>query len=138
MKLTTIIDAMDQDSGWILYVDDNGSYHCEYMDIIHDVSHNEENNRYIVHRFDIDRCTFINGILSDNPFHPELPAWFADGKGVDDVAKCCDHEDIVEDICSEDPKARCRAWISIGSYHGFYNLDSYPLGLTQAEVDKRY
>jgi len=30
-----------------------------------------------VRRFILERCTFKDGILSDNQFHPEVPAWFA-------------------------------------------------------------
>lgn len=81
-----------------------------------------------IYRFSADKCTFVNGVLSDNRFHPELPAWFAD-KLPDDTTP--------EQFCSEDTMIRAMAWTEVGLYYGFENLDNYPIYLTRNEAIKR-
>jgi hypothetical protein len=106
---------------------------------------------YIVHRFILERCTYIDGVLSDNRFHPELPAWFAkpESKRAERpqdstyLRNVCTSMDIDEDeliaaFCSEDPLKRAWAWTAIGDYHGYENLDEYPLHLRRREMKKRY
>ena len=41
-------------------------------------------------------------------------------------------------FCSDDPMVRVRAYIDIGQYAGFENLDSYPLTMTEDEAYERY
>ena len=97
-----------------------------------------ENGPRIVHRFILDRCTFVDGVLSDNPYHPDQPAWFA--KEIDDVANCTGitSADLIAQFCSIDPLERARAFRAIGEYFGFGELDSYPLSLTPQEAANRY
>ena len=97
-------------------------------------------NGFTVYRFNLDRCTFVNGVLSDNPFHPEHPAWFARPaderapnakSGLQMVASCVgkDVDVLVEELCSEDPVSRAQAYQDLFSYHGSDNFDSDPLEL---------
>jgi hypothetical protein len=98
----------------------------------------EGDREYTVYRFCLDRCTFVDGVLSDNPFHPECPAWFADN--IAGVASCVgkDPAELIAGLCSADPVERAHAYRDIGSYHGWENLDQYPLRLSRAEVEQRY
>ena len=42
-------------------------------------------------------------------------------------------------FCSDNPLDRATAYRAVGEYHGFENLDSYPLRFdTRAEVEARY
>jgi hypothetical protein len=142
-------DASPTEHGgyWILR-DKTGVYphEGEYLEVPED-----EDGEYLVYRIILDRCTFIDGVLSDNKFHPEHCAWWAttpekmkerpqDGKGLTDVANSMGMEEseLVEQFCSEDALERAQAYRSVGEYHGFYNLDSDPLRLTRAEVRRRY
>jgi hypothetical protein len=60
---------------------------------------------------------------------------------MDAVASCAGttKEALEQQFCSDDPLERARAYRDVGEYHGWDNLDEYPLtGLTRAEVAKRY
>lgn len=111
---------------------------------------------YTVYRFVLEPCTYTNGILSDNPFHPDHPAWFAhpedrrkerpqDRTYLNDLAGFAndlpwgqDVEELVRLFISNNPVERADAWRAVGEYHGWENLDSYPLRLTRKEVEERY
>lgn len=134
--------------GYWVFVDETGVYSPEAE---HLYSPEEEDDEYVAHRFSLDQCTFKNGVLSDNPFHPEHCAWWAttpekmkerpqDGKGLTDIASYCgiDEEELVRMFCSEDPTERAHAYRVVGEYHGFENLDGYPLRMTQVEAEARY
>ena len=100
----------------------------------------------------IDRCTFLDGILSDNKFHPEHPAWFAkpesgrvnrpqDTTYLSNVADCIDEtlEGLRNNLCSESAIDRAFAYQAIGNYHGFENLDTDPLIFhDRRKLEKRY
>ena len=91
-----------------------------------------------VRRFILEDCTYTNGILSDNKFHPDHAAWFADD--LQAVASCIgtDAADLINQFCSADPITRAQAWRAVGDYFGWDNLDSYPLTLTRREAARRY
>lgn len=98
----------------------------------------ESGLRWTVYRFILEPCTFINGILSDNKFHPDYAVWFQEG-----LNGLCDTMGVTElqflaDICGTDTCARANAWRCVGQYHGFENLDHDPLQLTKEEVKERY
>ena len=134
--------------GCFVYVDETGVYDPE-MEILD--SPEDDACKWTIYRFDLPRCTWIDGILSDNKFHPDHAAWFAkpeserasrpqDSTYLADVAQCCGQpeEDLQAMLCSEDPKERALAYLQIGQYHGFENFDSYPLTMNRAEVEARY
>jgi len=106
---------------------------------------------YTVYRFILEPCTYVNGILSDNRFHPEHAAWWAapeaekanrpqDTTYLSNIAGHVGAEldQIIGEFCSDDPLERAVAYRAVGDYHGFDNLDSYPLKLTRAEAKERY
>jgi len=47
-------------------------------------------------------------------------------------------EELIALFVSRDPLERAHAWRDVGEYHGFDNLDEYPLTLTREEVQARY
>jgi hypothetical protein len=144
------VNPIDHGGYWILR-DKTDVYPEEGELLVVPEDEDDEDGEYTIYRFILDRCTFINGVLSDNEHHPEHCAWWAttpekmmerpqDGKGLSDVANCVgmDEEELVEDFCSEDALRRARAYQSVGNYHGFENLDSDPLRMKRWEVERRY
>lgn len=121
--------------GYFVYEDTTGVYPPE-AELLY--APERDSGKWKAWRFALDRCTFIDGILSDNQFHPEHPAWFADD--IQAVADFCGQtpEIMIADLCSENPIERARAYQAIGDYHGYDNLDDYPLTLTRAEAEQRY
>lgn len=121
--------------GYFIYVDETGVYapEGEWLE-----SPDDDNGTWVVRRFSLERCTFIDGVLSDNRFHPEHAAWFA--RDIAGVASFIGVEtsELIEWLCSEDVLERADAWRAIGDYHGFANLDDYPLTLNKSEVEARY
>lgn len=87
----------------------------------------------------IDRCTYIDGILSDNQWHPALPAWFA--KDIDKVSSCMGREtrDLIDLLCSADPIDRARGYRDLISYYGIDNFGGYDMTqLTRGEAKKKF
>jgi hypothetical protein len=140
-------DPIEHGGYWILR-DKNGIYPEEGELLI---APEDEGGEYIIHRFTLNRCTFIDGILSDNEFHPDHSAWWAgteeerkarpqDSTYLKNIADFIgmDVEELAADFCSENALVRARAYQAVGDYHGFDNLDNYPLTMTRREVKKRY
>lgn len=136
--------------GYWVFIDETGIYPPEGEMLFIDDDGSEETGG-IVYRFILEDCTYINGILSDNRFYPESPAWFAkpesrrlhrpqDTTYLRNVARFygVSTGDVVAQFTSPNPLRRAEAWRAVGEFHGFDNLDSYPLTLTMAEVEKRY
>ena len=134
--------------GLFVVVDETGVYPPEMERLEPDSD--DEDCMYTVHRVVLDRCTYINGILSDNPFHPECSAWFAapesrrdkrpqDTCYLSNVAECmdCTVADLQANLISEEPVVRAHAYRMIADYHGWGNFDSYPLTLTYQKAEER-
>jgi len=134
--------------GMFVYVDETGVYPPEAECVWPE----EDIDLITVHRFILEPCTYINGVLSDNKFHPDKWAWFAappsggnrsrpdttnylksiaDTEGTDEAA-------LIAMFCSDDPQQRVYAWRSVGDFFGYDNLDSQPIKLTRVEAVKRY
>jgi len=120
--------------GYFIFVDQNGEHEPrgEFWEVPDDESEPAE-----IFRWSLTKCTYQDGVLSDNQFHPEIPAWFADS--VADAAECCDYQDdIIADLCGDDVLARARAYETIGHYAGFRELDEYPLELSSDALEQLY
>ena len=117
--------------GGFVYADRTGVYPPE----VH-FWHERENGRgkFKVYRFALEPCFYNCGILSDNRFHKNSPAWFADRL----ESMTDDTESLIEMFLSSDPMTNVAAWLEVGNYHGFENLDSYPGEYTLAEMETRY
>lgn len=110
----------EEEGGVFLYKDRTGVYSPQV-----EVLEPMRGGRWRIYRFDIERCTFENGILSENKFHKDKPAWFA-GR-IESVAASCDHEKIIEHLCSEDIIDRARAYQSLWEYFGKHEFDHAPI-----------
>jgi hypothetical protein len=124
--------------GMLVYQDETGVYAPEAVVICALIKDYEDDpDRWIVYRFPLDRCTYVDGILSDNEFHPEHPAWFANALGA--VAVRSGLRDLTTLLCSADPIERAQAYQAIGDCHGFINLDHEPVtDLDRSEMEARY
>jgi hypothetical protein len=123
--------------GYFVYRDETGVY-TEEAEVLESPD-DDEGGGWTVYRFPLDRCTLIDGILSDNAFHPEIPAWWADD--IEAIASCMGQGpgELRAAFCSADPLIRADAYRSLGEYSGFDNLDHDPITFTdRAEVEARY
>lgn len=123
--------------GYWVFVDETGVYAPEGEWLV--VPDNEEEPREAqAFRFPLELCTFQEGVLSDNKFHPLLPAWFA--KHIASIASTngMTELDLINLFCSTDPIKRAEAYRALISQFGAFELDQYPLSLTAEEVDDRY
>ncbi len=121
--------------GYFIYEDTTGVYPPEGELLI---SPEDDSGKWEIRRFILEPCTFIDGILSDNKYHPNHPAWFArDLKSVADFGGMA-IDQLVLDLIGDEIHAKAQAWRLIGEYHGFDNLDSYPLYFKRSEVEARY
>jgi hypothetical protein len=137
--------------GYFVYRDKTGVYdpQAELL-VVENEDDAPEEMRYTVYRFDLPQCTYVEGVLSDNPYHPECSAWFyateAEKKArpqdsnLDDLASSMGIEvdELIRLFCSDDPLERAEAWRMVGDYHGFENLDEYPMGFSREEIEQRY
>lgn len=134
--------------GYFVYEDTTGVYPPEAEKLF---TPENEGGEYTVYRFILEPCTFINGILSDNPHHPEISAWFAKPEAeratrpqdTTYLKSLIDYNRIPEEtligmFCSPHAVERALAWEIVGQYHGWANLDQYPLTLSEAEARARY
>ena len=132
------VNPIDHGGYWV-FVDRTGVYPPEAE---HLESPDDDNGTWIAHSFILDRCTFKDGILSDNQSHPEHPAWFAHDLQGNANSLGVTLQEMIRKLCSDSPVDRAMVYREIGLYHGFENLDSYPLtwkGPTaRAEVTSRY
>jgi hypothetical protein len=91
-----------------------------------------------VYRVVLEPHTYVNGILSDNPYHPALPVWYADD--LDSICESCDcdRDELIAALCGDDPMAKAGAYESLASYWGWHEFDHYALVLTPSEAEERY
>jgi hypothetical protein len=108
-----------EDGGVFVYEDETGVYSPE-AEILEPRRHGLWKRYRVV----LDRCTFIDGVLSDSKSNPGYPAWFADS--IDSVISTCDCLDLVAWLCGDDVFDRARAYQSLWEYHGLENFDSQP------------
>ena len=132
--------------GLFVYQDLTGVYpeECEKL-----VSPDDDNGTWYMYRFILDRLE-LHGKACLVPFgfttRTDLPypiesyeEWFS--KDIEHVAETIgESADVLRLMfCSADPIERARAYESIGDYHGFDNLDSYPLIFSnRSDVTARY
>jgi hypothetical protein len=111
--------------GFFVYVDQTGVYAPE-AELLESPDTDDAPEGWTVYRFVLEPCTYVNGILSDNPFHPDMPVWFADK--LESIATTAGIivEALILNFTSADPIARASAWRSVGDYFGFHELDHYP------------
>src|SRR5215475_15130359 len=75
--------------GYFIDVDETGVYAPEatWLEAPDDEPEDAASESWTAYRFILEQCTqSIDGVLSDNQYHPEAPAWFAES--LDAVASC--------------------------------------------------
>lgn len=119
--------------GQFVYEDRTGVYAPE-MEVVEV----DDDGRVTIYRFILDRCTFVDGVLSDNKFHPDYPVWFC--KSLPSLSAYCGIpvSEMVAAFCSDNILERARAYCDVGSYWGFDELDQYPLRMDPIEAQNRY
>lgn len=140
-------DPIDHGGYWILR-DKTGVY-PEEAELL--VVPDNEDGEYTIYRFTLEPCTYVNGVLSDNKFHPDHAAWWAgtekerkfrpqDTTYLKNIADFIgmDVDELAGHFCSEDALQRATGYRAVGDYHGFDNLDNYPLTMKRREVKARY
>ena len=134
--------------GYFIYEDETGVYPPEGEKLLI-IDEDSDNSTWEIRRFQLDKCKLIDGtylVSADLAGHPNLPydvskydEWFH--KDLSRVAVYFGQsvEFLRDAFCSNDIVERARAYEVIGEYHGFDNLDSYPLTYsTREEVEQRY
>lgn len=125
-----------------IQVDETGVYAPE-MEVAQDC----ENGTFEVFRFSLDRLKRDeeSGFLIPFGWDESWPygasvyrEWFDR-----DLARVADSigskvADLRTALCSDGTNDRAWAYEAIGGYHGFVNLDSDPLTLTESELDARW
>lgn len=93
---------------------------------------------YTIYRVQLDPVTMMADILSDNPHHPELQAWWAD----DVMGQPEDERDrLILLLCSDDPVQRAHGYMEIASIWSWSEFDHQPLRYAWKErlrVHSRY
>lgn len=114
---------------WV-FVDQDGNYDPEL-----EIYYPESGEAY---RIVCEKCFWTDGVLSDNKYHKNHPAWFADK--LDNVSRCTDvdHDNLIDLLCCDSPILRAQAYMDLVSYFGAHEFDQYPLTLTRFEAVNRY
>jgi len=131
------VNPIDHGGLWVM-IDKTGEHDpmIELLDV-HDLDNDTVLREYALTL--IDRCTYIDGVLSDNPYHPGLAAWFS--KDIDRIASCmgCETQDLIDLLCSADPIDRAMGYRDLISYYGINNFGGYDMSeLTRGEAKKRF
>jgi hypothetical protein len=129
--------------GYLVYRDRTGLYPPEAVRIEprdHDgVPESERDRSWYVTRFVLEPCTYQDGVLSDNPCHPDRPAWFANdlpaiGRFMGDDGP----DGVIEDLCSKDPVRLALGYQAIGLYFGFHEFADADIITGRVEMRRRY
>ena len=126
--------------GYFVYQDTTGVYTEEAEKVF------VYEDSWQVYRFHLDRLKMVQGYLVPLRYSPDWPEplfrydeWFHK-----DLASVALHtgqsvQALRTDFCSENALDRARAYEAIGDYHGYENLDGYPLTFTnRKEIEARY
>ena len=126
--------------GYFVMVDTTGVYVPE-AELIEppcdEVNLEDPEARWTIYRFCLEPHTYINGVLSDNKYHPERAARYA--HRICGVAECVDTlvEEFIAALTGDDPIAKASAYRELVMYFGPDEFDDYPLELTYQEVVER-
>jgi hypothetical protein len=155
-KVANLGDVNPIDYGGLFVYRDTTGVYTEEAERLEapDSDDTDQHGPWIVHRFCLDRCQIIRETDGNTDTIYLVPArytadwphpvhaydqWFH--QDLDKVASFIgtDLETLRGWFCSADPLERALAYQAIGDYHGFENLDSYPLTFhKRSEVTRRY
>lgn len=137
------VDPLGYGGGWI-FRDKTGVYapEIEYVEPIGDGGSRDDVQSVTVYRVVLEPHTCTgNGqtfVLSDNPYHPEKSAWYAESLSAACQSCDCDRDELIAALCGNDPVAKARAYETLAGYFGWDEFDNYPLNLTPSEAEERY
>lgn len=128
-----------------VYVDTTGVYEPE-AEIWEEYENERGKTRFLVYRFTLERKSYYKGNIIPYGFHKrkDLPhpigqytEWYS--KDLDRVARSSGttRTDLVRALTSKDPMDRLWAYECIAGHHGYDNLDSDPLDLSEKELEER-
>lgn len=128
-----------------IFEDATGQYEPE-AEIWQEYETERGRTRFQVYRFSLERKSLYKGRIIPYGFHKraDLPhpigqyeEWYS--KYLGDVARShgVTKAELARDLTSKDPLRRFWAYYSIGGHHGFDNLDSYPLDLSEKQLEDR-
>lgn len=100
----------------------------------------EPGGHWYAYRFDCEPHTYVDGVLSDNPYHLDYPVWYA--KNIDRVAESAGMTgaELRALLLSDSPTDRAMGYRELVDYFGPYEFDQYPLdlGANRSRVEWRY
>jgi len=120
---------------------DQTSQYAPEMEIAEEIG----SGRFQVFRFSLDRLKVTDGYLVNERYAKDWPhpvhqyeEWFA--RDLDQVANSvgATKKSLIRGLCAIDPRTRAAAYEAIGGYHGYMNLDQYPLEMDEDELDARW
>lgn len=138
--VTNLGDSIPIDyGGYFILKDKTNVYNPEGIKLIPE-SDSMDNNKWTIYRFILEKCTYIDNILSDNKFHPSSPVWFSTDTKLNDIASCVGISkiELINMFISHNIIDNALAWESIGNYFGYDELDNYPLQFTNKKELKSY
>lgn len=117
-----------------LHIDETGVYAPE-LTIVEDLGESAEEleDKFLIYRFPLQRCEYddLNDVLSDNPWFPYIPAWFATidrwGNKLQLAARSAGlrTEDLITLLCSEEPTSLAAGYALLVGYYGASEFDPY-------------
>jgi hypothetical protein len=131
--------------GYFVYRDETGVY-PEEAEFFGPDDDGDEKSKYTIYRFSLERLKLKDGYLVPARYDSSWPhpverydEWFH--KDLEGVANAhgTSKEILEQMFISPDPLTRALGYRIIGSYHGFENLDHYPLtNKSKSDVKERY
>lgn len=111
--------------GYFVYVDQTGVYPPE-LEVLESPNSDDDGTGWTLYRLILEPHTYVDGVLSDNPFHPGFPVWYADK--LESVAQTIGSTSLslINDLTSDNPLHKARAYIDLISYFGAFEFDQYP------------
>lgn len=109
--------------GFLVFIDEAGIYPPE-AEIVSPLE--DGDLEWETFRFELNRCTFQREILSDNPYHPQQPAWFAGD--LTEVARTCGWtlRGLKLALCHESVYFRACAYMALVAFFGPRAFDNTP------------
>ena len=123
--------------GYFILEDKTGVYDPEAI-WLESPDSDESKEPWIVYRFSLEPHTYINGILSDNKYHPDHAVWYAED--INSLSKDIDvlPNILIEMFCSNNPIQRAIAYREVLQHWGPENFDFYPLIFKTREEIENY
>lgn len=91
------------------------------------------------HWVSLDKCYYTNQVISDNKYHLDCPAWFADSLQAvcESAGMGIEKDGLIALLCSDDPVQRAQGYRMVLDYHGWSNGDPYPYMMNRREAKER-